>query len=235
MIHSQFTKSLKQNFYVPLSGALLKLFGRSQLKNTAESLYWLWVYLKEKKLTKAHYQPFFTTYFDLSEEFYHGKKILDIGCGPRGSLDWAKQAELTIGLDPLADFYQKINPYLSMKIIKAEAEHIPFENDFFDVVSSFNSLDHVDDLSLVVAEIKRVLKPQGFFLLITDVHPEPTLCEPSGFDWDIVKRFEPELFCLSERHYEGERLYQSIRQSVPFDHSDSRKRFGVLTAKFQKR
>ncbi len=228
------SKSLKQKFYLPASNFALNLFGRSALKLGAETLFWGWVYLKEKRLSHSHYEPFFTTYFGLDAAYYKGKKILDIGCGPRGSLQWAEQAELRVGIDPLSDFYQRINPLSGMRIIKAVAESIPFPDGYFDVVSSFNSLDHVDDLEQSITEIKRVLKTGGLFLLITDVHEQPTICEPSAFGWDITKRFEPEVVCLSERHYEGEKMYSSIRAAVPFNHSNPEPRFGVLTAKFQK-
>jgi ubiquinone/menaquinone biosynthesis C-methylase UbiE len=56
---------------------------------------------------------------------------------------------------------------------------LPFEkNNFkdsqFDVISSFNNLDHVDDINITIKEIKRCLKIGGHFLLITDVGHDPT-------------------------------------------------------------
>jgi len=56
----------------------------------------------------------FLDYFGLSKDFYKGKKILDIGCGPRGSLEWADMTLERVGLDPpgrkiLKDNYQAKN------------------------------------------------------------------------------------------------------------------------------
>ena len=41
---------------------------------------------------RAHYEFFFTTFFGLSADDYAGAAVLDIGCGPCGSLEWASGA-----------------------------------------------------------------------------------------------------------------------------------------------
>ncbi len=225
---------LKQTFYIPVSQWVFKISNPSRLKLKIEAIYWLWVKWR-KGLSHTHYEYFFKEYFGLSDEDYLGKRVLDIGCGPRGSLEWANQATERIGLDPLANFYAKLNKTLNMKLLQGNAESIPFADGYFDVVTSFNSLDHVDDLEQAIKEIKRVTKSGGLFLLIADVHSQPTLCEPSAFDWSVVNRFEPEFVIEFQRHYEGERLYKSIRAGVSFDHSNLKKRFGVLTAKLRRK
>lgn len=221
--------------YYGLSKVLHVFFGKRMLKQRFEWLFWWNVKRKEKELSGEHYEAFFTEHFGLEREFYEGKKLLDIGCGPRGSLDWAKQAAERIGLDPLADKYKTITSENSItELLKGNAEEIPFEMEYFDVVSSFNSLDHVDDLDSVISEVKRVLKPGGTFLLISDIHKVPTLTEPSAFDWDIVKRFEPELEIKMEKHFEGEHLWRSLRSGVPFDHSKTQDRVGILSVMLRK-
>ncbi|MBK5279885.1 MAG: class I SAM-dependent methyltransferase [Bacteroidia bacterium] len=225
---------LSLSIYNKLSAGAHFLFPKTGIKYKMEYLYWWNKKRQEKTLTNFHYEHFYTSYFGLTAENYKAKKVLDIGCGPRGSLEWATEAE-AYGLDPLVDEYKKLGiDQHQMKYVKAGCEQIPFENDTFDIIASFNSLDHVDELDLSIKEIKRVLKPTGFFLLISDIHDHPTMCEPSAFSWDIVKRFSPELQLVSEKQYEGEKLYQSIREGVKFDHNNSQKRYGVLTALFKK-
>jgi len=68
-----------------------------------------------------------------------------------------------------------------MNYVSSGSEHIPFVDNYFDVVCSFNSLGHVDNLEKSISEIKRVLKVGGLFLLLTDVNHEPTECEPLFF------------------------------------------------------
>ncbi len=231
MIRSRFTLQLYKGF-----SQLVHFFSVSEkVKLSFEYLYWWNKKRKETTLTNFHYEAFFTSHFGLNKEFYQGKKILDIGCGPRGSLEWATQSE-THGLDPLVNQYKKLGiTEHKMNYIQANCENIPYENNYFDVVSSFNSLDHVDDLEKSISEIKRIIKPNGYFLLIADIHDNSTVCEPSPFSWDIAQKFIPEFDVVQENHYEGEKLYQSIREAIPYNHSNPEKRYGVYTALLKKR
>jgi len=167
-----------------------------------------------------------------------GKKILDIGCGPCGSLEWADMVLERIGLDPLTESYSSlgINKH-KMKYVASGVENIPFKDGYFDVVSSFNSLDHVDNLKKAINEIIRVLAPGGIFLLITDVNHHPTPCEPIKFSWDIIEKFTQKNMKLIEaKYYEKseEGIYQSILANIPYDHHNKTKRYGILSAKFIK-
>ena len=100
------------------------------------------------ELSNAHYAWCFTDCFGLPLELYDGKRVLDVGCGPRGSLEWAERAAERVGLDPLADEYQRLHSREhAMTYVAAPAESIPFPDGHFDVVSTMNSLDHVDDLA----------------------------------------------------------------------------------------
>lgn len=221
-------------FYQQFSNVLHLLVKPEILKLKFEYFYWWLKAKKEKQLTNHHYEYFFTTHFGLSKDDYQGKKVLDIGCGPRGSLEWAEDAD-AYGLDPLATHYQKLGANKHrMKYTMGSSERVPFETAYFDFVSSFNSLDHVEDLSKSVQEIIRVTKPGGYFLLIADIHQNPTICEPSPFGWDITERFEKYFDLKKVNQYEGSKLYKSIRVNQAFDHQNTKERYGVLTALFQR-
>ncbi len=218
-----------------LARAAFNFIGPKYLKTATELWYWRLKKWREGILTNTHYQPFYTNYFDLNLDFFNEKKIMDIGCGPRGSLEWATMAAECVGLDPLADSYLKMGADKHrMRYVKAGSEAIPFEDNYFDIVTSFNSLDHVDNLEQSITELTRVLKPNGLFLFIADIHDEPTVSEPSAFSWDVMERFRKDFTTLNEKHYEGHQLYASIRNGIPFDHNNPKKRYGVLTAKLQK-
>ena len=213
-------------------------------KADAEMAFWRGRQQLQGVLTNDHFEYFYTTHFDLDKSFYRGKKIVDIGCGPRGSLEWATDTEICIGIDPLAREYRSLGTRRhNMQYIACGAETLPFANETFDVVSSFNSLDHVDDLDKVISEIVRVLRTQGHFLLVTDIHPHPTLLEPYAYSWDILERFLPGLEVLQQSQVEqtvfspegfGD-LYQSLRRGIPYNHKDGRERNGILSAKLRKR
>jgi SAM-dependent methyltransferase len=48
--------------------------------------------------------------------------------------------------------------------INIESQKFPFENGFFDVVLSNQTLEHTKEIYWIFSEISRVLKPQGFVL-----------------------------------------------------------------------
>lgn len=222
--------------YAVVSRLLHPVAGALRLKSAAEWLFWCWTRWREGGLHHDHYAHFFTTYFGLTEDFYRGRHLLDVGCGPRGSLEWAHGAGRRVGLDPLARAYRPLGTRRHrMAYVAAPAERMPFADGSFDVVSAFNALDHVDNLPKAAAEMQRVLRAGGTLLLIADVHPAPTLSEPAAFGWDVLKRHFSDCHLVRERHYEGEQLYRSIRAGLPYNHADPRPRYGVLTARLQKR
>ena len=206
-------------------------------KRVEELDYWIKRKNEEGTLHGSWYEYFYTEHFGLGVEDYAGLHVLDIGCGPRGSLDWAEDAAERIGLDPLADEYQKLRPEgYQMEMIASGSESIPFTDGHFDIVASFNSLDHVDDLDETISEIKRVVCPGGYFLLLTDVNHKATLCEPIEFGWEIAQAFTDVLEIVEEQRFEKPvaNMYQSIRTNTPYDMENKAHRYGVTSLKFRK-
>jgi ubiquinone/menaquinone biosynthesis C-methylase UbiE len=222
-------------YYKWLSKVSLALFGPKLLKSLNEILFWKIVKVREGRLTNHHYEEFFTTFFDLTKDDYTDQVVMDIGCGPRGSLEWADNAKRRVGLDPLADKYVKMEGRNhDMEYIQSGAENMPFDTGSFDIVTSLNSLDHVDNLNECIQEIKRIVAPGGLFLMICDIHSYPTLAEPSNFGWEISKSFLPEFSIEFEKHFEGNNMYKSLRENIPYDHSNKKDRYGIVALKLKR-
>jgi ubiquinone/menaquinone biosynthesis C-methylase UbiE len=205
-------------------------------KGEHELRYWSAVKEKETVLHNSWYEYFYTTHFGLTRDDYVGKKVLDIGCGPRGSLEWADMAAIRIGLDPLAASYQALGTDRhQMSYVAASSDAMPFPKGHFDVVCSFNSLDHVDDLEGTIREIQRVTADGGLFLLLTDVNHPPTVCEPVSFSWDIVDRLRQVFTLIEEQHYEKKAhgMYESLKARDTYDHGNPQQRYGILSAMFK--
>ncbi|MBI5154289.1 class I SAM-dependent methyltransferase [Candidatus Poribacteria bacterium] len=206
-------------------------------KETHELHYWRSVRQREGTMGNRHYERFYTAHFGLALSFYNGKRVMDIGCGPRGSLEWAKGAARRVGLDPLAEQYLKLGADKhEMEYCASPSEKMPFPDASFDVVASFNSIDHVADLEQTILEIKRVCRPGGLLLLLTEVGHKPTPTEPQSFAWEFPRRFEPEFRILKERHYEkrGDGMYNSIDENIPYDHADNTERYGILSVMYER-
>lgn len=209
-----------------------------KMKRECELGYWHSTIEKSGfKLNNSHYEYFYTTFFGYHKSFFDNKKILDIGCGPRGSLEWADNSKERIGLDPLADSYRALgSDRHSMTYVNSGSENIPYATNYFDIVCSFNSLDHVDNLDATICEIKRVLNIGGHFFLITDVNHDPTPTEPISLEWNVVELFAPEFIVYSLQHYEkgANGIYNSIQhEREPYNHQKQIRRYGILCAAFK--
>jgi SAM-dependent methyltransferase len=222
------------------SAALLVrgLIHPSKIKSMHELWFWQGVARRENgNLTNDHYEWFYTSYFSLTPEDYKDRRILDIGCGPRGSLEWAEVARERVGLDPLVDQYRRLGiDRHKMTYVNSGSESIPFEDGYFDIVTSLNSLDHVDDLEKTTSEIGRVTASGGLLLIISDVNHVPTPTEPVSFSWNILDRFT-DFDIIESRELEKpieNGVYTSVKAGVPYDHADPRQRYGIITAKLRR-
>jgi ubiquinone/menaquinone biosynthesis C-methylase UbiE len=210
--------------------------GSLSFKEFFELCYWKIVKLFSKTLLRIlTTNIFILIIFPSLKNITGTKSILDIGCGPRGSLEWADMAKERIGMDPLADQYLKMGAKgHKMTYVKAYVEDIPFPDHYFDTISSFNSLDHVENMELACREIRRVLKPGGLFLLLVDIHTKPTLTEPQTMNWNFIKEYFPGFEVLEEKHLERTetyKIYSNVRNSKP---AKADALTGVLTAKLKK-
>ena len=139
-------------------------------------------------------------------------KILDVGCGD-GITDLGIflrcQPELLVGIDPHQG-YQRLpeiaaanflpsdwqsDPRLQFK--PADGNDIPYENDFFDVVLSWGSLEHIaGGYQATLEEIRRVLKPGGLLFAHPGLYYGPKgnhLGEFFDDPWIHLKLSEAEL------------------------------------------
>jgi SAM-dependent methyltransferase len=96
-------------------------------------------------------------------------RILEIGCGKGAILSHLHSAGFQctgIDIDPDALKDCRIeHPELSVELSSGDA--IPFPAASFDVVLSFDVLEHIRDTDRHLAEVKRVLAPKGQYLLQT--------------------------------------------------------------------
>lgn len=127
-----------------------------------------------------------------NDDFLKGKIIADFGCGPRGSLVWAKSALLRIGIDVLADRYadEFTDNIIShgMIYVKSTEHVIPLPSDFIDVLFTLNAMDHVDNFSEMCKELIRILKPGGVFIGGFNLEEPASPNEPQQLNEKIIKK-----------------------------------------------
>jgi len=113
-------------------------------------------------------------YADIIEEYIRpGIDWLDIGCGRQIVPDWVWGPERAqhilrgvniTGLD--RDEAISEHPYLKT-CLKCFAESIPVPDENYDLVTANMVMEHVQEPARVLCEIRRVLRPGGWFIVHT--------------------------------------------------------------------
>ena len=215
---------MSKNWYA--SWLYTKIFARlvcrkfsNDPKKRDELAHWVGEALQKKD--NDHFKEFYCNEFGYTLDHFKGKSLLDIGCGPTGSLEWADGAAKRIGIDPLAKEYLWLGAWKQkMKYLNCPSENMPFLNESFDIVFTFNALDHVDNLEQSLHEINRVLKDGGEFICITDCNHPPTVTEPTMIPFDFAERFFAGWDVRVKQFYKHTRLrtYDSLMEDrVDFD------------------
>jgi SAM-dependent methyltransferase len=94
------------------------------------------------------------------------RKVLEIGCGMGLILSWlAEHGHDAIGIDmnPAAVAACKDD----LTVLEANGEDLPFEDESFEIVMSFDVLEHIPDTDRHLLEVRRVLRPGGWYLFQT--------------------------------------------------------------------
>lgn len=107
--------------------------------------------------------------YALALEYIEGKVVLDIACGEGyGTNLLSENAKKVCGVD----ISNEAIKHAQEKYIKCNLEYkhgsataIPYENKSFDVVTSFETIEHLFEQEKMFSEIKRVLKPDGILIL----------------------------------------------------------------------
>ena len=110
-----------------------------------------------------------------------GRRVLDVGCGRGGTVALLAErfeADATgVDLSPEAvTFCQRTHRHAAIRFEIGDAEHLPFEDCSFDVVTNIESSHTYPNLRAFLAEVRRLLVTGGWFLY-TDLLPVPRWLE----------------------------------------------------------
>ena len=125
-----------------------------------------------------------------------GDRVLDVGCGEGRHCITAylaadisvmgvdlNEQDLTIARQRFKPFEDKTNHNKSLTFQRANALALPFSDHSFDKVICSEVLEHITDYLAVLAEINRVLKPDG--LLVVSV----PRAWPEEICWQLSKPY----------------------------------------------
>jgi ubiquinone/menaquinone biosynthesis C-methylase UbiE len=155
--------------------------------------------------------------YQAAAELVRGKVVLDIASGSGyGSACLGETAKQVTGVDIDNDAiaYAKKN-YASKTVdfVKGDGIKIPLDDNSVDAVVSFETIEHIEDYQTFMAEVKRVLKNDGIFLLSTpnDIEfPETNHYHIYEFEQKELKKLISKFFSETKWYFEGTWLADAL-------------------------
>ena len=114
------------------------------------------------------------------------KKILSIGCGDGTEcVSFSKNGAEVVGIDSSSELITLAkNKYsaLGIDFFVMDYEETSFEDMTFDGIISILSIMYKEDLTKVLLELKRILKPHGTMIVVVP-HPIRKMIKYANFDY----------------------------------------------------
>jgi Methylase involved in ubiquinone/menaquinone biosynthesis len=175
--------------------------------------------------------------------YIENKTVLDIACGTGYGLGLLKQkAKHVTGVDVDIEAAKKAGIECNEKtaVLLADGLNLPFEDESFEVITSFETLEHLHERPRFLSELKRVLCENGVLILSTPNanYTKPVNGKPSN-PFHVFEYKPEELRIELENHFTiesflGQTLDEKIQippfydaqKRLPKDFSTQAKLFG---------
>ncbi len=108
------------------------------------------------------------------------QSVLEVGCGDGTKLDLLTERKCQcVGIDISQTAVKKAQKqYPGRLFITASAEDLPFAHNSFDLVYSAFMLEHTVNPEKVIKEMVRVVKPDGYLIIVAPNFGAPSRCSP---------------------------------------------------------
>lgn len=123
-------------------------------------------YFEEIEKTRYAIEPEIFSFAQFTR--FHGKKMLEVGVGAGTDfLQWVRAGAVVHGIDLTQEAVDNVQHRLALYGLQAadvqvaDAEHLPYSNNNFDLVYSWGVIHHSPDTIKCLEEIIRVTKPGG--------------------------------------------------------------------------
>jgi SAM-dependent methyltransferase len=147
------------------------------------------------------------TSYRFALRFVGGKSVADVvrdagtGYGSRLLSPAAESVVALTGSPEAAERASSVYPAPNLEYRSADLPKLPHEADRFDVVLAFGTLADLEEPEVLVSEARRVLRPDGVFLVSVPDRRSPGGADPRGM-------YDTELRELLERRFDEVRLYR---------------------------
>ncbi|HIA36852.1 MAG TPA: class I SAM-dependent methyltransferase [Flavobacteriales bacterium] len=106
-------------------------------------------------------------------------KILNVGVATGHTSELLSSLGDVVSVEPDEECCNFLTSELKLEVVNASGTDLPFENNQFDLVCAFDVIEHIDDDTSAVKELKRVCKSEGLvfvtvpaFMFLWSIHDE---------------------------------------------------------------
>ena len=108
---------------------------------------------------------FLKKYFQYKKSDIHSLKMLELGCGNGSILHHLERNGIDIeGADIFLEGLKLCRQITNAPLYHLDARHLPFLENY-DIIGAFDMLEHIQNDSEVLQEIRRSLKPEGIIIV----------------------------------------------------------------------
>jgi SAM-dependent methyltransferase len=137
--------------------------------------------------------------------YVENKTVLDIACGSGFGIGFLKnKARYVVGVDVAIEAAKDAMDECGEKasVLLGDGLNLPFADESFDIVTSFETLEHLDGRATFLSELKRVLRKDGLLILSTPNanYTKPVNGKPSN-PFHIFEYKPEELRSELEKHF----------------------------------
>jgi len=109
--------------------------------------------------------------YKLARSFVKGKRVLDIGCGEGYGADFlAESAQDVLGIDydkDVIDYAREKYHRQNLRFSVLDIKDLPGLDGEFDIICSFQNIEHIKDTAKLLNDITSLLSPKGIFICST--------------------------------------------------------------------
>lgn len=147
----------------------------------------------------------------LASELCVGKEVLDVASGEGyGSALLSKSARYVTGIDISEEavaFAREKYPIENLVYSQGTATALPFEDQSFDVVVSFETIEHLTEQEAMMDELSRVLRPDGLLIISSPDKEEYTDIPQHKNEYHVKELYRQEFENLIQTRFSHYVLY----------------------------